>query len=282
MRKDDSNRTNEEILAAFKLVLPYINKIVHEDMAVGLTDLEKYIGYHRAEQFELDLPEGKPVRGITTIEECIRSRKDTFDDVPPEVYGKAIKTIFTPIYGADNQIIGTLSSGIDFENNNKLIKNVADLAETTQRVTESIGQLAASSESLAESGQKSVEKVYDLTNRQKDTLNILDLIRAIASQTNLLGLNAAIEAARSGEHGRGFAVVAEEVRKLAVQSHDSVKKIEDILKGMGNSVNDISHSISNVGAISQEQVATTEEIFATIEQLKETIDDLKIFVQRYK
>ncbi|MEW9122638.1 MAG: methyl-accepting chemotaxis protein [Thermotaleaceae bacterium] len=282
MRKDDSIRTNEEILAAFKLVLPYINKIVHEDMAVGLTDLEKYIGYYRAEQFELDLPEGKAVRGITTIEECIRTRKDTFDDVPPEVYGRAIKTIFTPIYGADNQIIGTLSSGIDFENNNKLINNVADLAETTQRVTESIGQLAASSESLAESGQKSVEKVYDLTNRQKDTLNILDLIRAIASQTNLLGLNAAIEAARSGEHGRGFAVVAEEVRKLAVQSHDSVKKIEDILKGMGNSVNDISHSISNVGAISQEQVATTEEIFATIEHLKETIDDLKIFVQRYK
>ena len=65
--------SNEEILEAFKIVLPYMNKIVREDMAVGLTDLKEYLGYHRAKNFELDLPAGKPIAGIPTIAKCIDS-----------------------------------------------------------------------------------------------------------------------------------------------------------------------------------------------------------------
>jgi hypothetical protein len=275
-------KTNEEILAAFKLVLPYLNRIVHDDMAVGLTNLEEYISYYRAKEFELDLPEGKPIKGIHTIEECLKTKKDTYENVHEEVYGRAIKTIFTPIYGVNNEVIGTLSSGIDFENNKKLVNNIIDLANIAEQVTESVNQLALSSENLADSGQQSVEKVVDLTDKQKDTLGILDLIRSIASQTNLLGLNAAIEAARSGEHGRGFAVVASEVRKLSIQSEDSVKKIEAILKDMSKSVKDISERIDHVGSISQEQAATTEEVLTHFEHINESIKFLKEFVQKYK
>lgn len=151
--KNESFRTNEEILDAFKIVLPYINRIVHDDMVVGLTDLEKYIGYYRADEFELDLSDGKPIKGIKTIQEAIKTKKDTFDNVSEEVYGRSIKTIFTPIYGVNNEVIGTLSSGIDFENNKNLVTNVTALENIIQQVTESIEQLATSSENLAISGQ---------------------------------------------------------------------------------------------------------------------------------
>lgn len=275
-------KTNEEILEAFKVVMPYINSMTHDDMAVALTDLEKYIGYYPAEKFELDISYGKPIKGIRAIEECIRSRKDVYDDLSKEVYGRAVKTIFTPIRGVNDEIIGTISCAIDFEDNDKLIKNVSGLVETINEVKESVSELAKSSESLAESGQVSVEKVIDLNNKQKETSNILDLIREIASQTNLLGLNAAIEAARSGEHGRGFTVVAEEVRKLATKSQDSVKDIEVILEEMGSSVREISENIDMVGAISEEQAANTEEILATIEQVDETAEVLMKFVKRYQ
>lgn len=275
-------QTNEEILAAFKLVLPYINRVVHEDMAVGLTDLEKYIGYYRADAFELDLPEGKPIKGIKTIEESLRYKKDTFDDVPAEVYGRAIKTIFTPIYGVNNEVIGTLSSGIDFEANKKLIENVGELETIVQQVTENIEQLSASSENLASAGQNSVERVVDLSNRQKDTFAILDMIKSIAGQTNLLGLNAAIEAARSGEHGRGFAVVADEVRKLSLQSQEAVKKIEEIVNGMNHSVQEINENIGTVGAVSQEQAATTEEVLKKAEEINQRVKSLTLFIERYR
>ena len=274
-------KTNEEILNAFKIVMPYINSMTHDDMAVALTDLEKYIGYYPAEKFELDIEYGKPIEGISAIEKCIRTRKDVYDDIAKEVYGRAVKTIFTPIKGVNDEIIGTISCAIDFEDNDKLIKSIFGLAETINEVAISVSELASSSESLAESGQMSIERVTDLSDRQKETLNILELIREIATQTNLLGLNAAIEAARSGEHGRGFSVVAEEVRKLATKSQDSVKNIEVILEEMDSSVKQISSSIDTVGAISEEQAANTEEILAQIEQIDEAAKVLKEFVRRY-
>ncbi|MBV1821584.1 hypothetical protein KUA25_26495, partial [Bacteroidales bacterium MSK.15.36] len=278
----DNFKTNEEILEAFKVVLPYINSITPDDMVIVLTDLEKYIGYHNANEFTLDLSEEKPIKGIKTIEDCIKNKKDISATIPQEVYGRTLKTFFTPIYGVNNEVIGTLSSGIDFENNNKLVESVSNLAEIIKQITESINQVAQSAGSLADSGQDSIEKVNELTNKQKDTSQILQIIKNIASQTNLLGLNAAIEASRAGENGRGFAVVATEVRKLSEQSQESVKNIEAILKEMTDSVNDINNTIGNVGAISQEQAAATEEILSSTEEINDTINELKVFVQRYQ
>ncbi|MDU2064140.1 MAG: methyl-accepting chemotaxis protein [Sporomusaceae bacterium] len=281
MTKDHTPETNEEILAAFKLVLPYLNQIVREDMATGLTDLTEYISYHRAKQFELDLPNGKTIADIPTIVECIKTGKTTFADIPPEVYGRTIKTIFTPIYGVNKEIIGTLSSGIDLNDSVVLVQSVSELAESTAQATQSVTQVAQSATELAAAGQQAIKLAQTLLEKNRDTANILEFIKNIAAQTNLLGLNAAIEAARAGEQGRGFAVVAEEVRKLADQSQEAVKKIQVTLKEIQEAVAQINKSIEVTGSISEEQAATTEEIASTLEQINTNAKHIEDYVARY-
>ena len=282
MANEVNFQTNEEILAAFKLVLPYMNHIVREDMAVGLTDLKEYLGYYRAKKFELDLPEGKPIKGIQTIDESIRTGKDTFADVPAEVYGRPIKTIFTPIYGLNKEIIGTLSSGIDTKDNLDLVTNVENLANSTKHASESVEQVAKSAGELAEAGQEAIKASQVLAEKNQHTAEILEFIKNIAAQTNLLGLNAAIEAARAGEHGRGFSVVADEVRKLAEQSQEAVKKIQVTLQEMNAAIVNINKAIETTGAISEEQAATTQEISSNLTYVSNGAKALQAYVERYK
>ncbi|MBQ1914049.1 MAG: HAMP domain-containing protein, partial [Selenomonadaceae bacterium] len=99
------------------------------------------------------------------------------------------------------------------------------------------------------SSLESMKVVKALGERSSEIVAIVETITGIAEQTNLLSLNAAIEAARAGEQGRGFAVVAEEVRKLAESSREAAQQIADLLKAVGD---DINNAISGMEAGSAE------------------------------
>ena len=108
---------------------------------------------------------------------------------------------------------------------------------------------------------KAVDVIRQLSEDSNNITSVLDVIRGIAEQTNLLALNAAIEAARAGEQGRGFAVVADEVRTLAQRTQTSTEDIQKMITALQNGVSDIV-SVMETGS---DQASQTEQLALSAE-----------------
>jgi len=137
-----------------------------------------------------------------------------------------------------------------------------DLVESIVRISQKTTEVASTLDGLNELSDNSMHTVNGLSERTNDITSILDLIKDISDQTNLLALNAAIEAARAGEHGRGFAVVADEVRKLADRTDKAVTEINISLQSMKQDVDSISDEFRAI----KEGINSSNELIRALHQ----------------
>ena len=181
-----------------------------------------------------------------------------------------------------------------------LSHSVNDIAEKTKSNTELAGQASRLADTVITNAEKGgrqmnemIQAVNDITFASHEISTIIETINEIASQTNLLSLNAAIEAARAGEHGRGFAVVASEVGKLADESTEAAKETNDkiqtsiqkaelgariveetatSLKEIIAGINESSRLIKEIADASQNQLAQIQEVNNGITQVSNIVE----------
>lgn len=160
------------------------------------------------------------------------------------------------------------------------VNDVRDKSENTKRMTGEGQTYIVSANRVMESIQANVEElggtISSLARSSEEIGSILLVINDIADQTNLLALNAAIEAARAGEHGRGFAVVADEVRKLAERTQKSIHEIETIISTFVRETNKTNDEMTTAKKRVQEGVSTLNEADVIFNRIVEAVDEISM------
>lgn len=150
-------------------------------------------------------------------------------------------------------------------------ENVNRARDTVMASQNSLSGSVNTVQGLTADMQRANESISDVASRTEDINQILDVIRTIAEQTNLLALNAAIEAARAGEQGRGFAVVADEVRSLASKTQSSTDEINTLIQSLQGGVK---QAVAVIESSSEKAKGAMEETQSSYESLSSVVSDI--------
>jgi methyl-accepting chemotaxis protein len=143
-----------------------------------------------------------------------------------------------------------------------------------------VGEAIAQIERLAREVGNSTAAMSDLKRESDKIGSVLDVIKSVAQQTNLLALNAAIEAARAGEAGRGFAVVADEVRSLAQRTQKSTEEIEELIVGLQTGTQQVATIMDNSRSLTDSSVELTRRAGSSLESITRTVSAIQSMNQQ--
>ncbi|WP_027626831.1 methyl-accepting chemotaxis protein [Clostridium lundense] len=265
----------ESILQSFVEVSPYLSSLFDEELSFALTDKEKFIAFLPGEKIRPDIKVGQAIgRGSSTYE-ALKTNTTVCKIVDESVFNFKLKSIAVPLKNENGGIVGVVSIGKSLKKQEDILNLSKNVSSALEQISDAINDVSAGVQNTASSNEMILKEAKEAFKKTKNTDEIISFIKNIEKQTNLLGLNASIEAARAGEWGKGFSIVASEIRKLSHSSNESITKINEVIKEIKGSVENILDSIKVVNETFHNQAAALEEITASIEELNTTGETLR-------
>ena len=249
-----------------------------EDACILIFDLEKVVGYKRGKNIDLKIKVGETTeqhRNTTSVR-AMKSGKFLREERNAQGFGFPYIASAVPV--KDNgKIIGVVTGVIS----NYRVSNMRTVAE---ELSGAVQEMSATSEQLAHASTDVSKRIEELSQYAElmngniqQIASIVDAVKGIAMHSKILGLNASIEAARSGEHGKGFAVVANEIQKMAQNSTNSANNIAEQLVDITDSIEYINAYTKQISAFTEEYTASMYEMnagYTSINQIGQKLLDL--------
>ncbi|QHT62271.1 hypothetical protein GXP70_21335 [Paenibacillus lycopersici] len=259
--------------------MPFVKELFREDVSLAVYDREKVLFWSDGKAVKLGLQAGDALPEEDRDFKPLKDGKErSTARMPAERFGVPVDVVCIPVKDENDEVAAILSIRYSMENQRSLESLMTETEATIDNLLGGIRQVAAHSEQLTASVGEILHNSQQAVENSSGVASITQLIREISEQTNLLGLNAAIEAARVGEAGAGFGVVAKEVRKLADNSKQAAGQIEESLASVKASIAQMESDIGQIAAASTDQAKLVMAFMSSIEQLKTTSGHLKAFV----
>lgn len=255
--------------------LPMIKQLFGMDVYITVIDKEGIVqGYAIPDGEVPQLQVGsKFVDSTGGFTEVMRTGKRKFNHLPKEVMGDAFDGYLVPIM-ENGSVAGCLISAYSVEEKVRLNEIVDEFNISAKQVDTKISQIVKGFEDIygkiEEIRGMSAKVVEDVDASEK----IVGTIGSNASKSNILALNASIEAARSGEHGRGFAVVAQEMGKLTKDSSNSTAEIQRQLEKVHDSINSVIESIQGTDRVAQNYNEQVKDIQVVVDHMLQMAGEL--------
>jgi hypothetical protein len=257
---------SETILQNYVNILPIMQHLSSADISLGISDREKYI-FAKMGKLDLKIIPGQALKPGTAIVRAMKGNCRVIVRGDKAIFGVPYIAIAYPILDENGSVIGGVAVSETIEKQESLQNMAAKMRDAINDLASTTQEISAQAEEITAVCGNLTNIVAESQGRVKETDGILGLIKNVAGQTNLLGLNAAIEAARAGDLGRGFSVVADEIRKLSGNTADSVKQIGDIIKTVQEDSAYTSKQLSQMNDVIGQIADALAQVNGAIEQL---------------
>lgn len=259
----DSN----SLVASAVALAPAMGWLWGPEVALEVSDTKRYLYYRDGLQLKLPISPGDEIREGSLASETLMKNSRISKAVGAGVFGIPYQGICVPIQDAAGFPKGTIGIAVPTSRQDELSRMAHQLHGAVDQLSGVSSNLAGAFQQLAAASGELAAYTGDIGSRVKSMDAVLSLIQEVASQTHLLGLNAAIESARAGSYGHGFSVVAEEIRKLASRTNNSVKEITATMLDVQQTINQLAEKVERVSSFSSQQAGGVQEIVSAISEI---------------
>lgn len=265
------------VASSFNHFAPVLAEMFHEGSFLYMTDLTQIAYRQASEQFDIpSLALGHKLSQDDLPYKVIKSKQPMKQELDEAKYGVPVFEATYPLFEDDDnqEVVATLGIALPKVTAVTLREMADSLEDGLSGISAAIEELTSSASEIHTNEQSLNDSIKEIIGISEQINDVSAFIKEIADETKMLGLNAAIEAARAGDAGRGFGVVAEEIRKLSDQSKSTVPKITELTDNIRIKVEEASNKSHSSLASSQDQAAATEEITASIEEISAMSEEL--------